>query len=335
MPRYYRRRWRPRRRYRRWFKRRFRRFVNGSSKSTVRVKIPVSFTHDFTQAANTNYSDPYGCAPLFQSSSKCSALSNALYTTYCQLYDEVKVIGMKVRINVSSAIGGADIPSLQIYTAFDRRKGNSGDAGPTGPEMKTYSTFQCATAVNNSVAKLERSIYASDLMEKAQWHDCSLSGANPISDGAFVAAGANPNFFHPCLYTMMSIPNVTAQTTVHTSFDVMYYFAFRNPKYGAAAGASKLEVETLERRIPPPPAEGGGDMDVDVAALPDDYELNIDDPLGQETIDAAAAAIPSVERTPVTSVSFSRAMHNAGVVTAAHQAAVNRAERRRLEGKNV
>lgn len=332
MPRFYRRRWRPRRRYRRWFRRRFRRFVNGTSKSTVRLKVPISVTHDYIQQANQTISGGYTIQPWANSNASSSALSSQLYRTYCSLYDEVKCIGMKIKLNVSSPVGGSDIPSLQIWTAFDRRWA-AGDT-PNISELKTYSTYQCATAVNNSVAKLERSIYASDLLEKAQWHDCSLSLASGVySDSAYVAAGANTNFFCPAFISALSIPNTTALTTVHTTLDIMYYFAFRNPKFGAASGASKLEVETLERAIPRPPADSGGDMDVD--ALPDDYELG-PDPLGQETVDvAAAAAGPGGTRTPVTSVSFSREMHNAGVVTAAHQAAVNRAERRRLEGKNV
>lgn len=342
MPRYYRRRWRPRRRYRRWFRRRLRRFVNGSSKSTIRVKVPVHFNYSITTASATpTHSDVMCIAPFFKSDTSGSALSSPLYRTYCDLYDEVKCIGGKIRLNVSSPVGGSEIPSLQIYTAWDRRNGftNTGGATqheyPTVDNMMNMSTASVATAVNNSVAKLERALYASDLLEKAQWHDSSLaSAAGVYSDRACCAAGDNPNFFHPGFYYFFRFPGATAQKALAYSFDIVWYFSFRNPKYGAGAGSSRLETESLDWKGPTPTADSG-DMDIDVAALPDDYELNVDtDPLGQETVDAAAARI-AVDREPVTSVSFSRAMHNQGVVTAAHQAALNRAERRRLEGKNV
>lgn len=270
---YYRRRYRryrPRRYVRRWFRRRIRRYVNGSSRSTIRVKVPIHFNLSFTQQAAAVGSDVARICPMDNSQSYASVFNSGLYRTYCHLYDEVKIIGMKCNVNVSSQVGGQDIPSLQIYTAFDRRYG-FGEASPTFANLQTYSTFNVATAVNNSVAKLQRSIYAGDLLEKAQWHDSTLAdptlpAGNPdksadafYHDKAWEAAGANPNFFVPALEMAMAVPDSQAQKTVNANLDVIYYFAFRNPKYGAAAGANqRLEVENLDYRAPPP---AGGDDD--------------------------------------------------------------------------
>ena len=213
--------------------------MNGSSRSQVRLKVPVSTTMSWVQQANTVGTNIPSICAFDPSTSWSSPLNSGLYRTYCDLYDEVKCIGMKVKINVSSQVGGSDIPSLQIYTAFDRRHG-SGEASPNFNDLRTYSTSAVATAVNNSVAKLERSIYASDLLENAQWHDCSLTktGEDPnfvYTDAAYVAAGANPNFFVPTMFIAMAVPNKTELVTVNGTVDVMYYFAFRNPKYGGAS----------------------------------------------------------------------------------------------------
>ena len=110
---YYRRyrRYRPRRYVRRWFKRRFRRYVNGSSKSTVRMKTAVETT---LTAVNSGYKDhPSGSTAIraFGSTNdtKLSALNSPLYRTYCNLYEEVKCIGMRVQIAVSTQIGGSTL----------------------------------------------------------------------------------------------------------------------------------------------------------------------------------------------------------------------------------
>lgn len=282
MARYYRRyrRYRPRRYVRRWFRRRIRRFVNGSTRSTIRVKVPLHFNLGFTQQAASVGTAVARVCPMDNSQSYASVFNSGLYRTYCHLYDEVKIIGMKCNINVSSQVGGNDIPSLQIFTAFDRRYG-FGEASPTFANLQTYSTFNVATAVNNSVAKLQRSLYASDLLEKAQWHDCTLADPNlPVGnpdksadafyhDKAWEAAAANPNFFSPALNIAMAVPNVQVQTTVNANLDVTYYFAFRNPKYGAAAGANqRLEVENLDYRAPPPAGGGNADDDGDLDDAP-------------------------------------------------------------------
>lgn len=254
------------RRYYRMYPRR--RYINGSSKSTVRVKIPMHDFDSFTQAAGAVGTGTGVIWPFAPSNVRTSPLANGLYQTYCSLYDEVKCIGMKVKINITNQVGGAAIPSLQIYTAFDRRKGLP-ETAPSYTDMKTFSTFQVATAVNNSVAKLTRSIYASDLLEKAQWHDCSLTSTSGVyNDAAYAAAGDNPNFFVPALFIAFAVPGVGAnEVNINCTFDITYYFAFRNPKWGGAAGNSKLELETLEG-----PTKNLQDDDVDMDAIAQDLE---------------------------------------------------------------
>lgn len=262
MPRFYRRyRRRPRRYVRRWFRRRFRRYINGSSRSTVRIKVPVHFTASITQAGDADHTAVATFCPLDSSTSWASVLGQTLYQNYANMYDEVKIIGMKCLINVSSPVGGAEIPSLQIYTGFDRRKAVA-EALPSFDELKASSTYQVATAVNNSVAKLQRSLYASDLLEKAQWHDATLSfnpGTGVVTDLAYVSAANNPNFFVPALYVAFAVPGVDTAKTITYTADLMYYFAFRNPKFGGGVtrSANRDSIEYLDRNLD----DGGDDLE--------------------------------------------------------------------------
>lgn len=273
-----------RRGFKRYFRRYTRKFINGSSKSTVRVKIPVSFTDAMTQQANATSTGTTAYCPLQSSQFKGSAITSLLYRTYCNLYDQVKLIGMKYKISIINQIGNATIPALEIYTAIDRNYGY-GESIPSASEMQVYSTFQKATALNNSVAKLTRSCYASDAMEKMIWHDASIGTPDAYyHDTAWETAGANPNFFVPAFMMCMAVPTTTASTTINYSIDCMYYFAFRNPKYGGSTvNRGSLEIESIDTRARP---VVDGDPDVDMEAIAADLDMEdrvpvttIDDPV--------------------------------------------------------
>lgn len=240
------RRYRPRRYVRRWFRRRMRRFVNGSSKSTVRVKIPLTQTFNLASVSSDGKVYGYPITP-WSSSSPFKATQSPLYRLYCQLYDEVKCIGVKVVLSIGTPIGTSSVPSATFVTAWDRRyvadDSAASDDVPSFAELMNYSSQQKATAVNNSIAKLRRSCYASDLLEKAQWHDCSL---DPIDnyDIAVAAAAGNPNFFCPGMWLGVSQTGAVAQT-ISMQADITYYFAFRNPKYGAGSSSKGVETRSI------------------------------------------------------------------------------------------
>lgn len=287
---YYRRRWRrrPRRYVRRWMKRRARRFVNGSSKSQVRLKVPVSavrtFTIDVSQDAQGHTvvtpSDPQYICPFAtirdDASSNMSALSSPLYQAYCNLYEEVKCIGMKTQLSVSTQIGGTTLPALEIQTALDRKLARddvSLGSKPSYAQMKTSSSFLSSVAINNSIAKLQRTCYANDLFERAAWHDCTLNiqNLNPphnYRDETWETNSASVPFFCPGLWIAMNCPGVPAATVdVVCSIETMFYFSFRNPKWGSAVTAQRMRVDPanpidygdMDSRGP----AGGADVDMD------------------------------------------------------------------------
>lgn len=274
---YYRRyRRRPRRYIRRYFKRRFRRFINGSSKSTARIRTSVESTFKINSGADGAPSATPAAVIAFgrtnNPANHLSVLNSPLYRTYTALYDQVKCIGMKVSISIVDAIGGSTLPSVQIYTSWDRQHLGNGDSIPSGPEMKNASTYNVATALNNNVAKLTRSLYASDLMEKAIWHDCSLtytpasSGPPPTEeywDDNVYKNSTNLPLFSPAFFLAVATPTLAAATEITISCSVVYYMAFRNPKFGASSGLPRIAELGARSGIALDGGDDNGDMDDD------------------------------------------------------------------------
>lgn len=278
----YRRRWYGRYyRRRRYYRRSYgRRFANGSSKSRVRIKVPVQFNVSLNVPANSNTSNVLTICPFFDNgTATAGTLSEAavrggltnsqLFINYGNLYDSFKVDGMKVGVAITSHVGaGAGaFPSLAIYTAWDRKFERSdftlANQYPTVANLKTSSSFQPSTAVNNSITKLKRSCYASDIFEKASFIDCHaatlatqmIAGVANQSLTAFTSSDAGSiayPAFCPCFMmgvdTGSSIDSANARP-VNLVVEVMYYVTFRNPKFGGASASSKGDDIAIPRSI--------------------------------------------------------------------------------------
>ena len=249
----YRRRGYGRRRYKRYWKkywRRYsRRFINGSSKSIVRVKVPVSNTFSIQGVLPAGTVMNVPITPFDASTNAFSALSSPLYQQYCKLYDEVKCIGSKVVLSIGTPIGTSSVPSVQVITAWDRKccYDDLSDI-PTYANLKNYGSQQTTVAVNNSIPKLVRSCYASDLMEKAQWHDCTLAPGvnNSVYDPVWGAPGNATTYFAPAMWLAVAQSNASAGQTIQFQVEIKHYFAFRNPKYGASSSNKAIATAPMD-----------------------------------------------------------------------------------------
>ena len=241
------------------------------------MKCNETYSYHSDSGYGTTPSDTMGVW-AYQGGNDGCVTKNPLYQAYLNLYEETKLIGMKVQLSVTSVVGNATLPSLQIYTAWDRKHGYQ-EGMPTAANIKSMSSSNVATALNNNVAKISRSIYASDLMEKAQWHDSSIDAS--YNDKAWIAAGANPNFFCPAFYFCFCSPSLAASTQVNYTISVTYYVAFRNPKYGGSAISKSLPTKDVT--IP--------DEDDDLG----DAEIDLD----EEPIMHKGGVVPKATRTSV------------------------------------
>ena len=274
MVRYYRRRYRRYKKYRRFY-RRFgrafgkytRKYVNGSTRSQVRVKC----TQQVVTTLTTDY--PNGNTPI----KRIEPLARAdlartewylygipLFRHYCDLYDEMKIIGCKINISVITPIGTSTHPALTFHCCWDRHCYDK-EPLPTKDDIIRAATHTQTVAVNNNVAKITRSLYASDLLENATWiqtkygvtnHPDPATNPNYYYNIAYEAASANFSAFHPAFIWYCTLENEPAQSTITFSVSVVYYVAFRGPKFGQAAQAANAAKIVA---IP----DDGGDMNDD------------------------------------------------------------------------
>lgn len=311
--RYGRRSWNRFRRYRR----RYRRFVNSSSRSRVRVKIPVQFNVSLNVPAAAHQSNVLTITPFYSNTTHTAdglaeaalrggLLEAPLFTNYANLYDAFKLDGMKVAISITSPVGvGANaFPSLSVYTGWDRQfqvsDWSDAAAYPTCDKLKNASSFLASTALNNSITKLTRSCYASDLFEKSSFKDCDHTSAPAMTVAG--VANQNVNFFGNSIYPQQNtLPafapgfmfgvdtgsnvDLVTKRPVDLVCEVMYYVTFRNPKYGGASNRAGLTGIT---RSIAPDLDGGGDDDGFDIDLIDDSS----DPMADEDQAAQASADP-------------------------------------------
>ena len=235
-----------------------------SSRSRVRVRVQSEQLVTLTIPAkgldsNVATSVPFAdyAAVKAPGSLNCSAVSSPLYQAYTKLFDQVKCDGVISKIAVTTPVGSSNsaVPALQIVTAYDRNgnfreatqtalnsQGAYAAAPATYDEVLEASGSVVRSALNNSVAKLARSCWASDIQERTTFHDCTLEehidGFH--NDAAYVSSDRNASFFSPLLYVAFHLPTTAPQSKLDINFILSqtYYFTFRNPKYGASSGAS-------------------------------------------------------------------------------------------------
>lgn len=252
------------------------------------MKTSIVETSTISAGFGNTPGDVYSTSPFAANNAGAGALAKSqLYRTYTTLYEEVKILGVKISIAVVTPVGDTTTPSLQIYTAWDRKHGY-GEPAATAADIISSSTYNVATALNNNVAKLSRYLFASDLMEKAIWIDASTNAQ--YANTAWMAAGVNcPCFCPSFLFTCLS-PSLGAAHNITISVSYTYYLAFRNPKFGGSNSGSK--VENLGPRSVFP--DGAGDMDGDGGDMVEHEDLDADSPPDMiDDEDPPAAAEPA------------------------------------------
>lgn len=273
-----------RRRYsgyrRRYYRRRTSTGGSLSSRSRLRIRVPAQRVVTLTIPSESTDSDVATANPFFEQLNDrpqcvCSAVGMPLYQAYTGLFDQVKCDGVMTKVAVVSPIGaGASLQALQLLIAYDRQgtinETINSPAAVTVSSLYNMSSVQIRSAINNSVAKTARSCWASDIQERTVFHDCTIAVTQDkkvIYDQDYNSDRQVAAYFVPLTY--IGIRNAAAAATSSTSVQILieqvYYFTFRNPKFGAA------------------PATGAGTRALAVRAE--------DDPLATESLDDAPQAL--------------------------------------------
>ena len=165
-----------------------------------------------------------------------SVLNSPLYRAYSSLYEEVLLRGVSYEITVNNPIGAtaATLPPFMIFTSVDRRYAY-GEVPPSQSQLTNYSSSKPISYVTYNVTKFRKYVGARDLVEKTQYHDCTVAyynqGGNQYwYDPAVNSAAENPNFFNPALFFFVRFPFApTATMQLQLSIRCTFYLTFRNP----------------------------------------------------------------------------------------------------------
>ena len=215
------------------------RYVNARDTSVSNVKIVTSENYSLRVEANNKMSQ-VAFIPSFYSNeglplqklSYCTLLSSNLYGMYSTIYDEVKIRGVQYQLTfVRPTSMPSSVSTFDVFTIMDRRFGN----GET-PRNQTNMFSACSdtpiTFTDYRVPIVRRYYGARDVIERVQYHDCTLGRrGNYVYDIAYESMAQNPNFFSPCFQFSIALP-VTFQQDIliPVNVRVVYYVTFRNPK---------------------------------------------------------------------------------------------------------
>ena len=235
-----------------------------SSRGRIRVRVPVQQVVSLTFPANSIDSNVLTSSPFYRDSSTAplavaAAVNMPLYAAYANLYDQVKCDGVVTTLSVVSPIGsGAGaLSALQVIVAYDRQGTknevtNASDlpSAITVGQLFSYSSAVAKSAINNSVAKMTRSCWASDLQERTMFHDCSIfvsTGGTRVYDHDFYSNAAKVGYFAPLTMIGLRLPAVAPQdgVSVQLLLEQTYYFTFRNPKFGGDPSASRASLRSI------------------------------------------------------------------------------------------
>lgn len=222
-----------------------------------------------------------------------STVEQAIFNSYANLFDELKVDGIKCQFSITSPVGGAaTIPSCSIISVVDRRANRMevqpgiGSQMPSVVDMLSYSSVSVRDCLTNSVAKVSRSIWASDLIEKCQFMDSSYDSPSASPGVKYVSAysnaGGNPNFFCPAVYFAVSdlpAPGQGQTGSINYRIQMYAYLTFRNPKYAPSSSSKNPEeraaaFEEAIQRIAAEHPEAEIDPDIPVDELLEQAETS-------------------------------------------------------------
>lgn len=275
MARYLRRRrfYRGRRKWRRWKKRNL---INATSRSRCTIKSRATFSNSLIIPQGENFSNVMCVNPFIARGPVSgttlpadrfypfSTIEQPLVMNFCQLYDEIKVDAVVLKITVTSPVpGGNGFDALRVWTGWDR-KGTYQDTYyaahvPTPTTVSTLPSCNVIMLSNNTINTFYRYCKASDFFEKFCFTDSTQLKTQARINDVYVnncqlveswLNGEASNSFSPTFYFCIESVNYapTSNLGVNISFEMTTYYTFRNPKYGGSSQSAqtKQQQKTVE-----------------------------------------------------------------------------------------
>lgn len=204
----------------------------------------------------TGNREAQGTNPITPSGTTMSigAVDNPIFQSYADLFDEVKFDGCSATITCTEPIApGANYTGLLLGTSIDRSITSTEDT-PTVQTAKNSASWYGKIAVNNSIPRIRRSIWASDAQERSNFVDSDYM-TNAVVGNTYLRVwntnNGNTNFFRPAIrFGVQAIAAPAVDQVSNYLVQINFYFTFRNPK-GAAAGANRAAEFALKQAALP------------------------------------------------------------------------------------
>jgi len=224
-------------------------YVNNRSTSTCNVKV-ITTNYFPVQMAGGNAVSSVLSIPAFADTEGSSyyvgggsLLNCPVYRLYTALYDEVKVRGVQYQVTFTNPNAvAADYASCNFFCTLDRRWGDN-EKEPTAEEMMNICTCSPVQLTSYRVPIVTRYYAARDLIEKVQYHDCTIISTDGYFYDQSIQGNKNPNFYSPNFKFCFQFPTAgTAASSFTVNVRCVYYLTFRNPRpYNPVASGVKPE----------------------------------------------------------------------------------------------
>lgn len=220
-----------------------------SGRRMFSVTIPTSAAFSMSSQSGSYWTNIFCVNPYFYEQNgpygQAALPSSLLYRVYTQLYDQVKVNGVTIKISIMSNIGtGGLVSAVKVCSCWDRDAQYTELVESSDPmttdRLQMGSESQSQLIVNNSKAIVYRSNWAGDIMERSTYHDCTITQ----SSGQFydVAWRENGSIgYCPALYFALQTASAPGAGGYNFSVAVeaQWRVTFRNPKFGLSSNNSK------------------------------------------------------------------------------------------------
>lgn len=237
----------------------------------------------------------------------CGITLSPAWQAFSSVYEDVRLVGVRYAIQMRSTIPG-DFPQVTFSTAWRRNFSAAMLGAQIFPiEVTESASAMQVSAINNTVNKLVRSCYPSDLMERIDFHHCETA-VNSIhyynqatsqavtgnfcvlQDQYFDQSEPHPTF-SPTLLLCCDVHGSTAAArNLQLTITCYATVEFRGPKFGASGiYPSKGNFLVGDGGLPPDDAP-----DVRMAPVIDGIMDDGDDNDGP-AVAAAAAVYPADE----------------------------------------
>lgn len=262
-----------RRGYKRYYGKKyaFRRTYGASTSGTKRVSVSIPIEAD----GNFNFSANSKVSQVVAFKTPDNLATSATYQAYSQLYDEARVVGVTYKLIFGGGFTNTGTGFFTFYSCVDRI-GTSDDVTNrmTADEVKGSSSTVRSTFTIQQRLGATRSYFASNLLEKNTWWDCTVS-SNTIPELV-----SSTTAFKPLLQCIVET-SASSSSSQQLPYRLMQEIVvqFRNPKLKVTGNSkfSELVKSAIEEGKEEEPVLKKKKVVYEEEVLPDDEEEEMDE----------------------------------------------------------